>query len=51
MADPSTFPILVTVLTTDVLPYSRRTVEFYDTRVGSPLFSLSPLFANTLIVL
>ena len=37
MVDMSTFPILVIVLTSDVLPSSQRTVEFYDTRVGSPL--------------
>ena len=43
MVDLSTFSILVTVLTSDLLPYSRRTVEFYDTRVSSPLHSL-PFF-------
>ena len=37
MVDLSTFLIFVIVLTSDVLPSSRRTVEFYDTRVGSPL--------------
>ena len=37
MVDLSTFPILVMVLTSDVLPSSQRTVEFYDTRVSSPL--------------
>ena len=50
MVDLSTFSIPATVLTFDLLPYSRRTVEFYDTRVSSPLHPL-PFFVNTLIVL
>lgn len=41
MVDLSTFPIFVIVLASDVVPSSQRTVEFYDTRVGS---SLTPFF-------
>ena len=37
MADLSMFLLLVIMLASDVLPCSQRTVEFYDTRVRSPL--------------
>jgi hypothetical protein len=39
MVDLSTSIILVVALAPDVFPYSQRTVEFYDTRVRSPLHS------------